>query len=162
MNRLTILRHAKSSWDHTGLQDKQRPLNERGRHDAPLMGRICSKRLPVPDLILVSSAQRTRETAALFLEAWGLHDAEAQVSDYFYLAGREDWVDAVRPLADSAEHLLICGHQPGLGDLAYWLCSDFREEVPTGAVISFTGLEGGLWENSGTLDYYDCPRNHPG
>jgi len=125
------------------------------------MGRECSKRLPAPDLVLVSSSQRTRETVALFLEAWGLMDAEVLVSENLYLAGREGWLEAIRSFAEQAGHLLVCGHQPGLGDLASWICRDFNDDVPTAAVVSFTGLDDSLYSNSGILDFYGRPRDFP-
>ena len=63
MKTLLILRHAKSSWDNTWLSDHERPLNDRGRRDAPRMGRLLRDEELVPDLIITSSAERALSTA---------------------------------------------------------------------------------------------------
>ena len=76
MKKLLLLRHAKSSWGAADLTDFERPLNERGRRDAPLVGEFIREQGLRPDLVISSPAQRTRETIALVIEAAGIEVAE--------------------------------------------------------------------------------------
>src|SRR4029434_8634311 len=65
MKTLFLIRHAKSSWDDAALSDKDRPLDDRGKRDAPKMGKRLAKRDVKPDLILSSPAVRARTTAEI-------------------------------------------------------------------------------------------------
>ena len=166
MTRLTLLRHAKSSWDHPELTDLQRPLNGRGRRSARLMGAVCAGRFPAPDLIVLSPSVRTRETVRLFLEAWAEADrragtAEIMVTDDLYLAGRSDWIRIIGDIAGRGDHIIGCGHQPGLGDFISWLDPEFRREVPTAAVISFPTADGLFAAERGccAADFFGKPRD---
>ncbi len=157
MNRLTLLRHAKSSWDHPDLKDIDRPLNDRGRRDAPLMGQVCSDALPAPDLVLLSPARRTRETVEAFLEGWGLDGIPAIIDPRLYLAGIEDWEDVVNEYAVRGDHILGCAHQPGIGDFACWLDATYTRDVPTAAVLSFAVPGGEAVRDGANLVFYGIP-----
>jgi phosphohistidine phosphatase len=123
------------------------------------MGGVCGDTLPPPDLVLVSSALRTRETIDLFLEGWGLTDTRVIVEEDLYLAGIADWRSVVSQWADEADHILGCAHQPGLGDFAGWLDSSCTQEVPTAAVFSFSITGGELKRSCGRMDLYRIPRD---
>jgi len=157
MTRLTLLRHAKSIWEKKDSRDIDRTLNSRGRREATLMGLVCEERLPPPDLLLVSSAKRTRETVELFFEAWKEAEPAMEVVEALYLAGLEELLEIVEERAVVGNHLIICSHQPGLGDFASWLCPDFRGRVPPAAVISILVDSGPLKRFSGTLDFTGTP-----
>ncbi len=159
MTRLTLLRHAKSSWDHSNLHDIERPLNARGRRDATLMGLVCGERLPPPDLVLVSPALRTRETVELFFGAWITAKPEFNLEEGLYLAGRRDWMHVLSEAASDADHILACSHQPGVGEFAGWLCRDFDGEVPTATVISIVLDSGRLKRHSGVPDFIGRPKD---
>ncbi len=75
-NRLILMRHAKSSWANVSQADFDRPLNERGRQAAPLMGRWLDEQGLIPDLILCSTARRTQETCDLLLGFLESKDSE--------------------------------------------------------------------------------------
>ena len=81
MKTLLILRHAKSSWRDTSLDDHDRPLNERGRRDAPRRGQLLLEESLLPDLILCSTAARARRTAEIVVEASG---AKCEMRSYRY------------------------------------------------------------------------------
>lgn len=142
------------------MKDIERPLNDRGRRDAPLMGSVCAEELPPPDLILVSPAQRTRETVEAFLEGWKLDSIRIVVDERLYLAGISEWEDVVSERADGAGHILGCAHQPGVGDFACWLDSTYAREVPTGTVISFSVPVGELYRDCAELEFYGIPRDY--
>lgn len=158
MKRLTLLRHAKSSWDHPELRDIDRPLNSRGRRDAPLMGQVCRDNLPAPDLVLLSPSRRTRETVEAFLESWGMGHVPSIVDDRLYGAGISEWDDVVSGHADSTRHILGCAHQPGIGDFACWLDASYSADVPTAAVISFSIPGGELHRDCADLEFYGIPK----
>ncbi|MEW5422372.1 histidine phosphatase family protein [Amorphus sp. 3PC139-8] len=117
MRRLMLLRHAKSSWDDPELSDFDRPLNKRGRKAAPAMAREMAARGLVPDLVLCSNAQRTRETLAALLQ----HLAgpfTIRLSEELYEAGANRIVDVIRTHGGNAKAVLVIGHNPGLQDCA--------------------------------------------
>ncbi len=138
MRRLILLRHAKSAWP-AGLEDRDRPLNKRGREAAPLAGSYLRDENLLPDLALVSSAQRTRETFALIEAAT---PCPARYEDRLYLAAPRTLLDAVRETAHDVRTLLVVGHNPGLHDLAVSLVGHgdryafarLREKMPTAAI----------------------------
>lgn len=160
MNRLTLLRHAKSSWDSPELTDIQRPLNPRGRRDAPLMASVCAERLPPPQLVLLSPALRTRETVDYLLENWKDASPRILILDDLYLADLHDWRGILTERSGDADHITACGHQPGISRLAEWLCGDFHAEVPTAAVISLLLTEGRIEAGAAELDFFGCPRDY--
>jgi len=160
MTRLTLLRHAKSVWDSSDQQDIDRTINDRGRREATLMGLVCAERLPPPDIALVSPAVRARETVELFFEAW--RDAKPQilVAEALYLAGHEDWITVLEENTGNADHILVCSHQPGLGDFASWLCREFDGNVPPATVISLLPDSGKLAQDSAVLNFTGKPKDY--
>jgi len=135
MKLLFLMRHAKSSWADENLPDHQRPLNRRGRHAAPLMGQWFIDTFPAPDLLIASTAARTRETAARFSADW--FDASQIVFDRrLYHAPAEDLIDFIREIDDSVNSLLLIGHNPGLRILISQLARQMLD-VPTAALGAF-------------------------
>ena len=116
MKTLLLLRHAKSSWDDPGLDDHDRPLNKRGRRDAPRMGRLLLEEKLVPDEILCSTAARARETAEEVKEASGFA-GDVRFSRTLYLAGSREILAAVRTVAPAAGTAMVIGHNPGIEEL---------------------------------------------
>ena len=157
MTRLTLLRHAKSIWEKKDKRDIDRTLNGEGRREATLMGLVCSERLPPPDLVFLSPAQRTRETVDLFLEAWLQASPQIKVEENLYLAGVEDYLEILEKKSGAADHILICSHQPGLGDFASWLCRNFDGRVPPATVISLLLKSGKLERDSAELAFSGRP-----
>lgn len=150
MKRLSLLRHAKSSWGDARQRDIDRPLNARGRDAAPLMGAFMAKRDLVPDFVLCSTAARTRETLALLLPRFR-PEPTFVFRDDFYLADPGVMLGAVQQAGAQFRHILIIAHNPGLEMLAMRLSDPERsdsaalarvaEKYPTAALASFTGPE---------------------
>lgn len=115
MRRLLLLRHAKSDWPE-GTADADRPLNDRGREVAPLMGAFIADQKLLPGLALVSTAQRTRETWDLISGKFS--PAEVRFDDRLYGAAADTILRVIRETPAAIETLLVIGHNPGLERLA--------------------------------------------
>ena len=151
MKRLTVLRHAKSSWDEAGLDDFDRPLNERGWKAARRMGREIKDRGISFDFVLASSALRVRETLQGVQESFDL-GAPIRFERDVYLASTQTLVSLVRGLQDSVQAPLLVGHNPGLERLLVELThaddKGLRDRIagkyPTGALAAVE-LPAGKW-----------------
>jgi phosphohistidine phosphatase len=129
---LLLMRHAKSSWKDETLSDHERPLNKRGRHDAPRMGQLLQAEQLTPDLVVSSTAQRARNTVELVGEAAGYH-GDIRYTDNLYHAGATDIVEVVCQLDDDCHRALLVGHNPGMIDLLEYLTGT-SQPFPTAAV----------------------------
>ncbi|MDQ1228896.1 histidine phosphatase family protein [Sphingomonas sp. SORGH_AS_0879] len=143
MKTLTLLRHAKSSWDDPVSRDFDRPLNAKGRRAAAMIGRHLKSLDITFDHILASPAVRVMETLD---EVWGGYGRrlEPMWDKTLYLASAASLLDRVQALPDDADHVLMVGHNPGLEDLVLdlTLASELRERVedkyPTATVAQMT------------------------
>lgn len=136
MKTLLILRHAKSSWKDDALPDHDRPLNKRGKTDAPRMGKLLRDEDLVPDLILSSDARRARSTAELVAEE-SHYDGEITFLRDLYAAEAEAYLNALARLGDEAACVLIVGHNPGLEELLQDLTGEYQP-LPTAALAQVT------------------------
>lgn len=116
MKTLLIMRHAKSSWANTRLGDHDRPLNDRGRQDAPRMGRLLLEQALTPDLIVTSSAERALSTAEAVALASD-YEAQLVVTRLLYHADPETILEVVGRHGAAAETVLVVGHNPGMAEL---------------------------------------------
>lgn len=132
MLELLVLRHAKSSWADPGQADHDRPLNGRGKADAPRMGELLAARDLVPDVIISSTAKRARQTAKRVAEASG-YDGLPVLTDRLYHADVEDCIAVLQGLAGDAARVMLVGHNPGLSELVEALC-EAGEHLPTAAL----------------------------
>jgi phosphohistidine phosphatase len=134
VRQLLILRHAKSSWANSSLDDWHRPLNERGLRDAPRVGEWLRARSLVPDLILTSDAIRARTTAQAVAASAG-YARELGIEPSLYLATPADIITVVNRVPDdTARSVMIVGHNPGLEDLIEQLTGEGRD-LPTAALV---------------------------
>ncbi|HWC62701.1 MAG TPA: histidine phosphatase family protein [Rhizomicrobium sp.] len=115
MKRLYLLRHAKAVPSEPSLDDHARELTVRGMHDAGAMARYLRKNGFIPDLMLISTSARTRQTADLVLREIG---AKADYRDALYLAEAGKILGMVQAVAQGVEGLMVVGHNPGLEELA--------------------------------------------
>mgnify|MGYP001461382817 CR=1 FL=1 len=116
MKTLLVLRHAKSSWSNDYLADHERPLNDRGKQDAPRMGRLLQTEDLVPDLIISSSAERALNTAEMVALNCD-YDHKIAISRRFYHADPDDYLEVLAGLDDAYERVMIVGHNPGMEEL---------------------------------------------
>jgi len=144
VRQLFLLRHAKSSWDDPSLSDFQRPLANRGRRAAPLIGREMARRGWLPVLALISSSVRTRQTWELVSAQWKNPCASIFI-DTIYEADPAEILTEIKKTPDEACSLLVIGHNPGLALLTGMLAGPgspvlalekLERKFPTAAIAS--------------------------
>jgi phosphohistidine phosphatase len=169
MLTLSLLRHAKSSWSNPALPDRERPLATRGVTDAPLMGKAMAERGIDPELVLCSSARRTRDTLDLVLPELRVEPKIVYV-DALYHASPEQMLELLHGIQPGANRVMLVGHNPEIQAFALDLVGSgpkhFRDRLKTKyptaglAVINFVS---GLWTsvsvNSGTLNLFLSPKD---
>jgi phosphohistidine phosphatase len=174
MRQLLLLRHAKSSWEDKELPDHERPLNPRGRRAAAAMRDAMENLGLAPDLVLVSSSLRTRQTLEA-LEPWQEMPLIENMES-LYNATAPALLQALHAVKETVRSVLLIAHNPGLHELAMRLVgahamtyanADLRrlaEGYPSGALAEFTvpGPWGTLDEGGGRLVRFLCPRDLPG
>ena len=170
MKRLTILRHAKSSWDQPEAEDFDRPLNERGRKAAVRMGKELKRRKMQFDAVLASPAARVRETLDGIAKGDGHFDPEIRFEEAIYLADPATLLDQVKGLSDDVRAPMLVGHNPGLERLILLLTAGdgkgLREKVAEGyptAALAVIELPAPRWSDvewgSGVLAELILPRD---
>ena len=176
MLRLSLLRHAKSSWDSPDLSDHERPLNKRGTKAASRIGRYIVELDLVPELILCSDATRTRDTLTLVLSQLTSPTPKVRITQTLYLAAPNTILKAIKKHAKTPAHIMVIGHNPGLHALALSLpanddAADKRSDLasltlkfPT-AALAHIHFDCDDWRDigpaSGRLDTYVTPRTLP-
>jgi phosphohistidine phosphatase len=133
MVTLLILRHGKAAAEE-GSNDAARPLTERGKREAELIGQLLYEEKLSPDRILASSARRTRETAEQAAAATHFSGVIAELEE-LYLAEPEVYITALRRHAQDAQRVLLVGHNPGLEALALILTGDPVSLPPAGLAV---------------------------
>ena len=165
MKRLTLIRHAKSSWNNPGLADFERPLNKRGRRDAPRMGRWLASQNTRPERLVSSPAERAAATARVMASELGVDPSEIYFDERIYLAGVWALFDVVRGLDDQIGEACLFGHNPGMTDFCNDLTGAEIENVPTCGVARIS-LAVERWaevgQNSGRLIEYCYPKKLKG
>jgi phosphohistidine phosphatase len=132
LKTLLILRHAKSSWKYANLSDHDRPLNKRGKKDAPRMGHLLAREELIPDLIISSSAARAQATAESVALACG-YESEIQRTRHFYHAWPDAYIDQLHKVQDACQRVMVVGHNPGIEELVEELTGEWVR-MPTAAL----------------------------
>ena len=116
MKTLLLLRHAKSSWKDTTLEDHERPLNERGKKDAPVMGEYLKNKNLAPDLIISSTAKRAKDTSKLVAK-YCRYNKDIQSSKSLYGTSIKDYLNTIGGIAKEYDRVLLIGHNPVLEEV---------------------------------------------
>lgn len=133
MIELILTRHAKSDWNNPSLTDHNRPLNERGEQNAPMMAERLADSGASVRRLLSSTALRARTTAEFFAEALNV---EIELDQDLYLASDDGLL--AHAMSSGVDSVMLVAHDPGLSDLAVRLSSGGIEQMPTCAVARFT------------------------
>ncbi|NPV56273.1 MAG: histidine phosphatase family protein [Anaerolineae bacterium] len=144
MKNLLVMRHAKSSWKDNKLADKDRPLNKRGKKDAPMMGKHIRARELLPQLILCSSAERARATAKAVVDK-SEYTGEVRYLDDLYLAELDCILEVLHDLPEDLDRVMVIGHNPGLESLVQIL-SHQVDSLPT-AAIAYLAIPIDSWKD---------------
>ena len=167
VNHLVLVRHAKSSWD-VDVEDQDRPLSGRGRRDARAVGELLIERGLEPDLVLCSTATRTRQTWAGAAAA-GADAGQVRYENAIYHAWVPELVTLLRSVSETAPTLLMLGHAPGIPDLvehlavrehdsAMWARLDTKFPTAAVAVLEVPGPWSGVGKGRARLVSFDVAR----
>lgn len=158
MKNLVLIRHAKSSWKDETLKDFDRPLNKRGKHNAPFMGQKLKELVPTPDLIISSGALRAITTAK-FIKENVHYDKEIKVNNKIYHLD-EDYILLLLRKFTNEETIYLIGHNPTLNNLANFLVK-FDLNLPTAGFLHIT-FDINSWEdissNNSKLNLFEYPK----
>ena len=163
MKKLYVIRHAKSSWEDDQLKDQDRPLNKRGKRDAPVMAQHFKKEIKKADILISSPALRALTTCKIFAEELGYPINAITIDDRIYGASVQMMLDLINELKDDWDTACLFGHNPTFTYLAEQLCDINIGNLPTCGIV---GIEFQVeeWQaisfKSGVQILYDYPKNH--
>jgi phosphohistidine phosphatase len=135
MKTLFLVRHAKSSWDSGVSSDFDRPLNDRGKHDAPMMAKRMLDRKMKIDQFVSSPAKRARKTAEAFAEEYGVKEKHIVYEPSLYHASVSTFYQVIENLDNKCDRVAIFSHNPGITDFVNTLTDNFVDNMPTCAVF---------------------------
>ena len=164
MKELFIIRHAKSSWDASNIDDFERPLNDRGRRDAPRMGKRLKEKDIHADLLLSSPAKRALSTAKRIAKELKYPKDDIKTDRRLYHADEETMLTVVRELKDNRNVVMIFSHNPGLTEFVNSLMNGELDidNVPTCGVVAFQ-FNFDSWKDvdwgKGKLLFFDYPKS---
>lgn len=163
MKTLFLIRHAKSSWSSPELSDIDRPLNERGKNDAPLIGNVLKNNSVSPDIIFSSPAVRVLTTAKIIAKIVAYPTKKIIIKPEIYEASVSDLLRIINSIDNNYNNVMIFGHNPGLSYLSNYFCNNFRNNLPTCSVVQLQ-FEINNWievtENSASLIKFEYPKKY--
>ena len=161
MKTLLLVRHAKSSWDDPAITDFDRPLNERGKKDAPIMARrLLEKRITI-DTFISSPAKRAKKTAKIFIEAFDRKEDEIIVKPELYLAHAGVFETVLNSIGMKSEIVALFSHNPGITDFANSLTDARIDNIPTCGIFAIS-IDTKSWEDFNNAKksflFFDYPK----
>jgi phosphohistidine phosphatase len=161
MKTLYLLRHAKSSWKYPALDDFERPLNKRGRRDAPIMGAVLKELKVAPDLILSSPANRAATTARTIAQKIDYPLEKIRYSETIYEFGEDNLIKVIQDTDEKVDTLMLVGHNPALTELANYVGDQPIGNIPTCGLFC-ARLDIKSWsqirENCGKVKFFEYPK----
>jgi phosphohistidine phosphatase len=161
---LFVIRHAKSSWNVKTLDDVERPLNDRGKKDAPRMGKRLKEKDIHPDLIITSPARRAASTARKIAKILKYPKDNIKVVNKLYHGDEDSMLEVLTKLKDKHNTVIMFGHNPGLTDFVNSIMSEELDidNVPTCGVVAFQ-FQAERWEQvtwgTGRMMFFDYPKS---
>jgi len=163
MKQLFLIRHAKSSWSNPDLSDFDRPLNKRGKRDAPFMGQRLAQSKICPEVIIASPAKRAKRTVKTIATEIGYDLGAIIYREDIYLSGVSGLIKAIESTEDSVNSLALVGHNYAITELAEWLTGKTIGNIPTCGIVSIEfsiKRWSAIKEHDGQLIFFDYPKLH--
>lgn len=162
MKTLILVRHAKSDWSESGVSDIERPLNERGKKDAPEMAKRLRKKGLKVDAFISSPAKRALRTARFFAEEFDVKKDDIRIEKSLYGALPSQFEQLIALLKDKDETAVIFSHNPGITEYVNTLCDVRTDNMPTCAIFAVQA-EIEKWQDFAKAEkkflFYDYPKN---
>ncbi len=154
--KLYLLRHAKSSWSDFSIDDFDRPLNKRGKQNAPLMARRMSQRNIDLEVIISSPAKRAKTTAKHFSK---ILNTKVIYDENIYEAGTAQLKEIIKQAFEDYDTIMLVGHNPSFTMLSNSLCGYQIDNIPTTGIVGIAFDNEDIDRAKGTLLFFDYPKN---
>ena len=141
---LLLARHAKSSWDHAGQRDHERPLLQTGIERTKLVAEFLSRNAEKPDLIVSSHAVRAFETAVILAEVLGYPPHGILIESNIYYQDAEQLYDLAMSLPDDKDVVMLVGHNPAMTQFANMFLNEKLDYLPTTGIVGI-GFDTDHW-----------------
>jgi phosphohistidine phosphatase len=160
MKIIYLVRHAKSYWGDQSLSDLDRPLNKRGKLDAPFMGSILNEKKVMPELMISSPAKRTKKTAIAIAEKISYPEKKILFYDELYEASSNIILKLLKKIEDDYDSVMLFGHNPGLTLLNNQISLTYIENIPTCGIVAleFNGNWIGLDKDVCKQLFFEYPK----
>jgi phosphohistidine phosphatase len=163
MKTLYLVRHAKSSWKKAHLADIARPLNSRGKRDAPFMGTLLYEKGIKPDVLISSPAKRARKTAFAFAKALAYPKSEIQLNPTVYEASVQDLFSVINNWDNQLDSVMLFGHNFSYTYFANLYAKPPLDNVPTAGVVAIE-FEVDEWKEvtnkNGKMLFFEYPKKY--
>jgi len=162
MKILYLVRHAKSSWRDPSLDDIERPLNKRGKRDAPFMGELLKEKVVNPDVVFSSPAKRASKTAQIIAEQIGYSKKDIIYAEEIYESSSHELVDFIKKIDDKYNSVMVFGHNPGFTMLNNFLSKKYIDNIPTCGIVAleFNSSWKEIEKNSAKMLFFDYPKRY--
>jgi len=161
MKTLLLVRHAKSDWGSGEFSDFERPLNNRGLHDAPFMAKIIHDKNIIPELIISSPAARALTTAKLFAVEFNYPIESIMKNNTIYNGSTKQLFDIINQTDDAVNTLMFFGHNPDITNLCCLLSGNIFDNIPTTGVVCID-FDITKWRqannNNGKMRFFEYPK----
>ena len=163
MKTIYLVRHAKSSWKYPDLDDFERPLNKRGRKNAPFMGKVLKKLKVASDLVLSSPANRAAMTARIIAASINYPLENIRYNEAIYEFSESALIHLVKRIDDAVNKAMVVGHNPAINGMANYIADQSISNIPTCGVFCVE-LDISSWtkisEYCGKLKFFEFPKKH--
>ena len=163
MKILYLVRHAKSSWKYPNLDDFERPLNKRGRKNAPFMGDILKKLKVAPDLVMSSPANRAAMTARMIAATINYPLEKIRYDESIYEFNEGALIHVIKQIDDHVDKAMVVGHNPATNGLANYIGDQPISNIPTSGVCCVE-LDIASWakvsKHCGKIKFFEFPKKY--
>ncbi|NNG25998.1 MAG: histidine phosphatase family protein [Ignavibacteriaceae bacterium] len=162
MKTLYLVRHAKSSWKHPELSDFERPLNKRGKNDAPFMGKLLAEKGVNPELVISSPAKRASSTAKIIASELNYVKEKIIFDKNIYEGTGRRLLEIISGIQEKYNFVMLFGHNPGLTVLSNNLSDHFIDNIPTCGIVAleFSKSWSDIKLNSAKFLFFEYPKKY--